>query len=103
MVDAWRASGSVRPCFTAERALPPAEASYADIPAALHPSLHRALNQRGIKQLYTHQVEAVDAALAGQHVVVATPTASGKSLCFHLPVLDALIADPETKSTTYAS
>lgn len=95
MVDAWRASGSVRRCFTAERALPPAEAVYGDIPAALHPSLHRALNQRGIKQLYTHQVTAVEAALAGQDVVVATPTASGKSLCFHLPVLDALINDPE--------
>lgn len=98
MVDGWRASGSVRRCFTAERALPPANASYGDIPARLHESLHRALNGRGIQQLYTHQVEAVDAALSGQHVVVATPTASGKSLCFHLPVLNALIADPEATS-----
>jgi DEAD/DEAH box helicase domain-containing protein len=95
VVDAWRASGSIRPCFTAERALPPAQASYAAIPPRLHESLHRALNQRGIQQLYTHQVEAVEAALSGQHVVVATPTASGKSLCFHLPVLNALIEDPE--------
>ena len=75
--------------------MPPAEASFADIPQALHESLHRALNQRGIQQLYSHQVEAVNAALSGQHVVVATPTASGKSLCFHLPVLNALVEDPE--------
>ncbi len=75
--------------------MPPAQASFADIPSALHASLHRALEQRGIRQLYSHQVEAVDAALSGQHVVVATPTASGKSLCFHLPVLNALIEDPE--------
>src|SRR6185369_167108 len=95
VVDAWRASGSVRRCFTAERALPPAEPSFADIPHRLHDSLHRALKQRGIARLYSHQVEAVDAALSGQHVVVATPTASGKSLCFHLPVLNALIEDPE--------
>jgi DEAD/DEAH box helicase domain-containing protein len=94
VVASWRASGSIRPCFTAERALPPAEASFADVPNALHESLHRALQKRGIRQLYTHQVEAIDAALGGEHVVVATPTASGKSLCFHLPVLNALIEDP---------
>ncbi len=75
--------------------MPAAEASFADIPPALHASLHGALKQRGIQQLYSHQVEAIDAALSGQHVVVATPTASGKSLCFHLPVLNALIEDPE--------
>jgi len=95
VVEAWRASGSIRRCFTAERALPPANPSFAAIPPALHESLHRALRQRGIAQLYTHQVQAVDAALSGQHVVVATPTASGKSLCFHLPVLHALIEDPQ--------
>jgi len=94
-VDAWHASGSIRRCITAERALPPAEASYAAIPEALAPSLRDALGRRGIAQLYTHQVEAIEAALSGQHVVVATPTASGKSLCFHLPVLNALAADPE--------
>ncbi|HEY3667375.1 MAG TPA: DEAD/DEAH box helicase, partial [Polyangiaceae bacterium] len=98
VVDAWHASGSVRRCFTAERALPPANASFGDIPAGLHSSLHRALNKRGIAQLYSHQVEAVDAALGGQHIVVATPTASGKSLCFHLPVLNALIEDAEATS-----
>ncbi len=98
VVEDWRASGSIRRCFTAERALPPATASFANVPAALHPSLHAALKKRGIAQLYTHQVEAVDAALNGQHVVVATPTASGKSLCFHLPVLNALIEDQEATS-----
>lgn len=88
----------MRRCFTAERALPPAEAEFGPIPPRLHPSLHRALQNRGISQLYTHQVKAVDAALSGEHVVVATPTASGKSLCFHLPVLDALIGDEEATS-----
>jgi len=98
VVDEWRASGAVRRCFTAERALPAAEPEFAPIPERLHPSLHRALQNRGIAQLYTHQVAAVDAALSGQHVVVATPTASGKSLCFHLPVLNALIGDEEATS-----
>ena len=98
VVDDWRASGAVRRCFTAERALPPAQAEFGPIPERLHPSLHRALQNRGISQLYTHQVSAVDAALSGEHVVVATPTASGKSLCFHLPVLNALISDEEATS-----
>jgi DEAD/DEAH box helicase domain-containing protein len=98
VVDAWHASGAIRHCISAERAMPPAAASFAAIPGALHRTLHRALNQRGIQQLYTHQVEAIEAALNGQHVVVATPTASGKSLCFHLPVLNALIGDPEASA-----
>jgi len=98
VVDEWRASGAVRRCFTAERALPPADAEFGPIPERLHPSLHRALKNRGISQLYTHQVAAVNAALRGEHVVVATPTASGKSLCFHLPVLNALIGDEEATS-----
>jgi DEAD/DEAH box helicase domain-containing protein len=98
VVDAWHASGAIRQCISAERAMPPAAASFAAIPGALHRTLHRALNQRGIQQLYTHQVEAIEAALNGQHVVVATPTASGKSLCFHLPVLNALIGDPDASA-----
>ena len=98
VVDAWRASGSVRRCFTAERELPAAKPRFAPVPAALHESLHRALHRRGIDQLYTHQVEAIEGALGGRHVVVATPIASGKSLCFHLPVLNALIGDAQATS-----
>jgi len=60
----------------------------------LHPGLLQALAARGVTQLYEHQTRAINAALAGKHVIVATPTASGKSLCFHLPVLQALAEDP---------
>src|SRR5690606_41289472 len=66
-------------------------------------SLHDALpicGRRGIERLYSHQAQAIDAALGGQHVVIATPTSSGKSLCFHLPVLDAIARDP-SKSALY--
>ena len=48
----------------------------------------------GAERLYTHQAEAINAALAGQNVVVATSTASGKTLCFNVPVLEALARDP---------
>ncbi len=94
VVDQWQASGAVKRCFTAERTLPPAAPEYGAIPASLPTALVEALGRRGIGSLYSHQVQAIDAARSGRHVVIATPTASGKSLCFHLPVLAALAEDP---------
>jgi DEAD/DEAH box helicase domain-containing protein len=94
VVEQWQASGAVKRCFAAERSLPPASARYAGIPEALPASLREALGRRGVESLYSHQVQAIEAASAGRHVVIATPTASGKSLCFHLPVLAALQSDP---------
>lgn len=70
------------------------------MPGALTGSLVEALKAQGIDQLYSHQSEAVSHALSGEHVVIATPTSSGKSLCFHLPVLDAIAKDP-TASALY--
>lgn len=94
VVEQWQASGAVKRCFAAERSLPPASPQYAPIPDSLPERLREALAGRGISQLYSHQVQAIDAASRGRHVVIATPTASGKSLCFHLPVLAALAEDP---------
>ncbi len=98
VIEQWLESGTVRRCLAAERVIGASDASYAPIPPALAPGLKRALAGRGIDRLYTHQVEAVEAALEGRHVVIATPTASGKSLCFHLPVLDALAADATARA-----
>src|SRR5712691_5597728 len=66
---------------TAVRRLPAVAAQYAPFPAALDARLTGALGTRGIDQLYTHQADAVDHALARRNVVVITPTASGKTLC----------------------
>jgi len=57
-----------------------------------------AISIMGVDRLYSHQVEAVDHVRAGRHVVVATPTASGKSLCYNLPVMEYCQADPEAKA-----
>jgi DEAD/DEAH box helicase domain-containing protein len=76
----------------AELVLPEHPARYADFPAGLDPRLARALAARGLSRLYSHQREAADLALAGRHVVVATPTASGKSLCYNLPVLQGVLS-----------
>jgi DEAD/DEAH box helicase domain-containing protein len=78
--------------------LPPRAARYGRLDYPLHPALEEALAAQGIGQLYVHQAEAVVRARKGQHVVVVTPTASGKTLCYNLPVLDALLADPAARA-----
>jgi DEAD/DEAH box helicase domain-containing protein len=106
VLDRWLASSWVKPCFCADETLPGAEGQFAPIPAFLAPALRGALEARGVSRLYSHQAQAVAAATAtergssgpGKHVVIATPTASGKSYCFHLPVLQACIDDPDARS-----
>jgi DEAD/DEAH box helicase domain-containing protein len=83
---------------TAVRRLPAVAARYAPFPEALDERLRRALASRGVSQLYTHQAEAIDHALAGRHVVVITPTASGKTLCYNAPVLHAILQDPSSRA-----
>ena len=64
----------------------------------LHPALVEALKRVGIERLYRHQAEACDAARRGENVAVFTPTASGKTLCYNLPVLDTLLKDPKARA-----
>ncbi len=68
------------------------------MPAGIPRRLQAGLQRRGIRALYTHQAEAVAAALAGEHVVVVTPTASGKTLCYNLPVLSGILADDTARA-----
>jgi DEAD/DEAH box helicase domain-containing protein len=68
------------------------------LPENLHPKLRTALEARGLTTLYRHQAEAFEAAERGEHVVVATGTASGKTLAFNLPVLNALAAEPKLRA-----
>src|SRR5512140_588993 len=82
----------------ATREIPARQASYAPLPDALHPALRAALEQRGITRLYSHQVEAFEAARAGENVVVTTGTASGKSLAYLLPVMQATLEDPSART-----
>jgi len=83
---------------TAVRRLPAVPAEYAPFPAGLDDRLKGALDTRGIRQLYTHQAEAVEHALAGRNVVVITPTASGKTLCYNAPVLHSILQDPSSRA-----
>ncbi|MBM3785628.1 MAG: DEAD/DEAH box helicase [Acidobacteria bacterium] len=77
---------------------PAREGEYLAMPEQVHPALRDAYKTRGMEQLYSHQAEAFTAIQAGQNVVVVTPTASGKTLCYNLPVLNSLIADPGARA-----
>jgi DEAD/DEAH box helicase domain-containing protein len=84
--------------LTAVRHYPAREAQWADFPPWIHEDLRGAYHAKGIRQLYTHQAAAAEAVHAGKNVVVVTPTASGKTLCYNLPVLDAILADADTRA-----
>jgi DEAD/DEAH box helicase domain-containing protein len=77
---------------------PSRAARAAPLPPELHPAVRAALARQGIGELYAHQAEAWAASRAGEHVIVTTGTASGKTLAFNLPVLDALAADPKSRA-----
>ncbi len=78
--------------------LPERDAITAPFPPWLDRRIVRGLEDRGITSLYSHQAEAVEAVHAGDDVVVVTPTASGKTLCYALPVLQALAEDPSARA-----
>ncbi len=83
---------------TAVRRLPPIAARCVPFPDILDARLRRALESRGIHELYTHQAESLGHALAGRNVVVVTPTASGKTLCYNAPILHQILADPSSRA-----
>lgn len=91
-------SGDDDPHITAVRRLAPQAAVYAPFPDSLDPRVRAAYASRGIDQLYSHQAEAIDHALHGRNVVIVTPTASGKTLCYNVPVLDAILKDPASRA-----
>jgi len=86
------------PIVTAAHRLPPMVASFAPYPEGTDERLRTALAARGVEQLYTHQAEAFGHVLDGRNVVTITPTASGKTLCYNAPVLNAILKDPSTRA-----
>ena len=68
------------------------------LPETIAPALVEVLKNRGVEQLYSHQADALAEVTAGRDVVIVTPTASGKTLCYNLPVVNALLADPGARA-----
>ena len=79
--------------ITGELSMPARAGQYAPLPSDLDPGLATALRKRGVERLYTHQAAAWEAVQAGRHTVIVTPTASGKTLCYNLPVLQAALRE----------
>jgi DEAD/DEAH box helicase domain-containing protein len=78
--------------------IPARPARFAETQDPLHPLLHLRLRQLGIERLYTHQAAAVDAARRGEHVLTVTATASGKTLCYNIPTVEAVLNDPRARA-----
>ena len=76
----------------------PKAARYADFPDNINPKLIDTLKGKGISQLYTHQSEAIQAIIDGENVVIVTPTASGKTLCYNLPVLNKIMENDSSRA-----
>jgi DEAD/DEAH box helicase domain-containing protein len=84
--------------LTAVRHIPAREAQFRAMPAWVRPELAAAYHAKGIERLYTHQAAAAELAHAGKNFVVVTPTASGKTLCYNLPVLNAVLENADTRA-----
>ncbi|MBI9103385.1 MAG: DEAD/DEAH box helicase [Spirochaetales bacterium] len=78
--------------------IPASEGDYRDFPEDLHASLSSSLKERGIDRLYSHQEEAYRQARSGKDSIIVTPTASGKTLCYNLPVIQTLLEKPEGRA-----
>ena len=76
----------------------PRDAVFKDPRTPLSPPVRDALAARGIKSLYSHQAGAVDHIMEGRHVAIVTSTASGKTICYNIPVLESLLADRDSTS-----
>src|SRR5499433_4140394 len=84
---------------TLDHVIPARAAEFVPLPPDLRPELAEALAGRGIDRLYTHQAAAYDHVRAGRHLVVVTPTASGKTLCYNLPILQRLLEHPGSRAS----
>jgi DEAD/DEAH box helicase domain-containing protein len=97
-IEGLLADSALQPLIAAHRVLEPRPPRHAPWPEGLDPRLRNALRSRGVEALYTHQAQALEAIRAGRNACIVTPTASGKTLCYNLPVLDAIARDPTARA-----
>src|SRR5713226_426063 len=98
VLDALAARDVHGEILTAIRHYPAREAQWADFPAWTHSDLRAAYLGKGIRQLYSHQAAAAEIVRAGKNVVIVTPTASGKTLCYNLPILNATLEGSDSRA-----
>jgi len=98
MIEKIRQTPELMSQVTHWRTIPPRPARYAEFPPSLNPALKAALAEKGVGRLYTHQAEAFHAVEEGRNVVTVTPTASGKTLCYNLPVVNRILSDDSARA-----
>ncbi len=98
VLDSVRSSRRFMDCATEWREIPPREAVLEDFPDWIDERICRVMRARGIERLYSHQRASLERLRAGENVVIVTPTASGKTLCYNLPVLNEVLSDPDSRA-----
>ena len=98
VLDAFASRDHNGEMLTAVRHFPARDAQWADFPAWVHADLASSYAAKGIRRLYTHQAAAAETVRAGKNIVVVTPTASGKTLCYNLPVLNAILENSDSRA-----
>lgn len=98
LLSRWRSDPTISENIVAWQTQPPKAATFFDFPDYLHPEIIEVLEAKGIRQLYTHQYDSLTATMEGNNIAVATDTASGKSYCYLLPILNELLNNPESKA-----
>src|SRR4051812_19865086 len=91
MIEVVKTTPELMSQVTYWHTIPPREPRYEAIPSGIHPLLKAALAEKGIDRLYTHQAESFRQVMSGRHLVTVTPTASGKTLCYNIPVLQGIL------------
>jgi DEAD/DEAH box helicase domain-containing protein len=98
VLDAFASRDPLGEVLTAIRHFPARDAQFAEFPAWVHTDLIAAYAAKGVRRPYTHQAAAAELAHAGKNIVIVTPTASGKTLCYNLPILSAILEHSDRRA-----
>ncbi|RPI83735.1 MAG: DEAD/DEAH box helicase, partial [Chloroflexi bacterium] len=98
LLSRWRSEPEIGGNIVSWEIIPARQARYMPVPSEVHPGLKAALKARGVESLYLHQASAWEHARQRENIVVVTGTASGKTLCYNLPVLDSLIKESDARA-----
>ena len=98
IIDILQRDRNFMSCVSNWETLKPKDATFAEFPEALDDRTVSALKKHGIKKLYSHQYLSIKKSLEGQNTTIVTPTASGKTLCFNVPVLDTIVKTKQARA-----
>jgi len=98
ILDQFKTDSYIKDCISHWEVIPPREAIFSEFPQGIETRIKSVLEKRGIKKLYSHQASALENIFSGKNVVIVTPTASGKTLCYNLPVVNKILEKPESRA-----